>query len=922
VKSALVIAYYFPPIGGAGAQRPAKLVRYLPEHGYEPIVITGPGSSIGRWTPADETLSNEIGGAEVLRVPGPEPAGSDGWPARAERWLGRRSDWAKWWVSGVFDVGRSVSSPDVIYSWMSPYESAAAAALLAAELGRPWIADLGDPWALDEMMVFPTAVHRLRELGRMRRLLGSAAAVIMSTPEAVRRVKTAFPELRAKPIVAIPNGFDSADFAGIDVKPRADDAFRIVHTGYLHTELGRQQRRTASIHRMLGGEARGVDILTRSHVYLLRALDRLVARRPELAEHIELHLAGVLSGTDRSVAATSDMVRMHGYLPHAQSIELLLSADLLFLPMQNLEHGRRSSTVPGKTYEYVASGRPILAAIPDGDARTILETAGNAFICRPDDVDGMAAVVEEQVDRKAASKDGAHAIRRDAVDRFEYRNLAVRTAGLFDSVAELYADPHTLAPTVKVPSRQAPAPRRRRTVLHLAYHFPPIGGAGAQRSLKFVRYLSSFDFDSIVITGSGESGGRWTPADETLTREVERANVIVRVPGPEPSVAEGWTARGERWLSLQSAWSRWWTDGVVRAGTELEGVDAIMASMSPYETAEAAMALSARLGKPWIAGLRDPWALDEMTLFPTGLHRRNELRRMRRALASSSAIVVTTAEAVTRIRETFPELRTKPIVSIPNGFDATDFVVEVPERRDGVFRIVHTGYLHTELGEQQRRTARLRRLLGGDPLAADIFTRSHVYLLEALQQLVERRPELESRVELHLAGVLSPADVELATQSPVVRLHGYVSHAEAVALIRSADLLFLPMQDLPEGHRSSTVPGKTYEYLASGRPVLGAIPAGDAHDILKAAGNAHLCRPADTAAILDGLEAEVDRWLAGTPPPAPPAELLARFERRHLTAQLAALMERVVALEHLDGVGVEPVEPVRPELADALRHVS
>ena len=101
---------------------------------------------------------------------------------------------------------------DLIYAWMQPYESAAAAAALAQTSGKPWVADLGDPWALDEMMIFPTAAHRRRELTRMRKLLGTASAVVMSTPEAAARLRRAFPEMRDIPVIAIPNGFDPHDF--------------------------------------------------------------------------------------------------------------------------------------------------------------------------------------------------------------------------------------------------------------------------------------------------------------------------------------------------------------------------------------------------------------------------------------------------------------------------------------------------------------------------------------------------------------------------------------------------------------------------------------------------------------------------------------------------------------------------------------
>jgi glycosyltransferase involved in cell wall biosynthesis len=890
MKRVLLLAYYFPPIGGAGAQRPVKFVRHLPGLGYEPIVVTGPGDSIGRWTPADETLTADIPPeTQVVRVPGPEPQGAGTWSARwgsrAERWLGLPSAWSRWWISGAVEVGLQYDDVDVVYSWMSPYDSAEAALRLSKAIGKPWVADLGDPWALDEMMVFPSGLHRLQELGRMRRLLASAAAIVMSTPEAVVRVRSTFPELASKLIVAIPNGFDANDFEE-PVSARDDGVFRIVHTGYLHTELGRQQRRTAALHRFLGGETRGVDIMTRSHVYLLQAISRLVEEDASLADRIEVHLAGVLSQSDRDVAAVSPVVRVAGYLSHADSIRLMRSADLLFLPMQNLPPGRRSTTVPGKTYEYLAAGRPILAAIPDGDAREILQAAGNAVICAPNDVDGMAELIRKQLH---AERLPAPQTADPRAELFEYEKIATRLASVFDRAVE-----EEVRPTV--PSRGVPVaePARRRTVLHLAYYFPPIGGAGAQRSLKFVRYLPDFGYDADVVTGPGELEGRWTPTDTTLNEELPRDTRVRRVRGPEPTASEGWSGRAERWLGVRSAWSRWWVREAARTAGQTSDFEVIMASMSPYDSAEAAARVAKAAGRPWIAGLRDPWALDEMMVFPSNLHRRLELRRMRKALASAAAIVTTTPEAASAVKHAFPELASKPIVSIPNGFDANDFEGPAAARDDGVFRIVHTGYLHTELGRQQRRTAALRRFLGGETRGVDIMTRSHVYLLQAISRLIAEDSSLADRIEVHLAGVLSESDREIAAMSPVVRLSGYVSHAESIGLMRSADLLFLPMQNLPPGRRSTTVPGKTYEYLASGRPILAAIPEGDAREILQAAGNAMICAPDDVEGMVDGLRAQVQRWSEGQPTAAPKAEVLARFERRKLTEDLARALDDIL----------------------------
>jgi glycosyltransferase involved in cell wall biosynthesis len=169
-----------------------------------------------------------------------------------------------------------------------------------------------------------------------------------------------------------------------------------------------------------------------------------------------------------------------------------------------------------------------------------------------------------------------------------------------------------------------------------------------------------------------------------------------------------------------------------------------------------------------------------------------------------------------------------------------------------------------------------------------------VYLLQAISRLIAEDASLADRVEVHLAGVLSDSDREVASLSPAVRLAGYLSHAESIALMRSSDLLFLPMQNLPPGRRSATVPGKTYEYLASGRPILAAIPDGDAREILSAAGNAVICAPNDVEGMVDGLRAQVQRWSEGQPTAAPKAEVLARFERRKLTEDLARALDDIL----------------------------
>ena len=243
-----------------------------------------------------------------------------------------------------------------------------------------------------------------------------------------------FPELGDRPVLAIPNGYEAADFAGAPVR-RNDGKFRIAHTGYLYAQLGERHRRTLRLRRVVGGEPQPVDILTRSHVFLLEAVERLLDAEPRLRDVLEVHLAGVLSEADRRVAERSAAVRLHGFVSHAESLELMRGADLLFLPMHDMPQGGRARVVPGKTYEYLAAGRPILAAVPDGDARDLLGRAGGSLLVRPADVDGIEAALRESLRRFEAGEQ-APVPRPGVVEEFEYERLAARLAGVFDGLLE------------------------------------------------------------------------------------------------------------------------------------------------------------------------------------------------------------------------------------------------------------------------------------------------------------------------------------------------------------------------------------------------------------------------------------------------------------------------------------------------------
>jgi glycosyltransferase involved in cell wall biosynthesis len=434
-------------------------------------------------------------------------------------------------------------------------------------------------------------------------------------------------------------------------------------------------------------------------------------------------------------------------------------------------------------------------------------------------------------------------------------------------------------------------------VLILAYHFPPMGGGGVQRNAKFARYLPQLGWQPLVVTGPGRSLDRWSPTDETLLADVPAQVEVHRLEGAEPPPATRRRAAVERRLMRPSAVARWWMDGALRLGARVGGTaDVLYASLVPYETADPAAKLARQLNIPWVADLQDPWALDEMWLYPSGVHRRRDMARMRSVLATAAAIVMNTPEARKRLLDHFPELGARVVVSIPNGFDTSDFAAPPPApRTDGKFRIVHTGALHTDQGLRLKRTRLARRVLGGTYAPVNVLTRSHVQLLAAIERLATAAPELRSNIEVVLAGRSTPVDRETSRQHPYVSMPGYLSHAETIALMRGADLLFLPMHDLEPPRRAGLVPGKTYEYLAAGRPILAAVPDGDARELLEEAGNALICWPADTDAIADAIATQIAMRRAGLPMPAPAPEVLARYERRRQTADLADVLSRVTA---------------------------
>jgi glycosyltransferase involved in cell wall biosynthesis len=443
-------------------------------------------------------------------------------------------------------------------------------------------------------------------------------------------------------------------------------------------------------------------------------------------------------------------------------------------------------------------------------------------------------------------------------------------------------------------------PSSMRKILFIAYHFPPAGGGGVQRSLKFVKYLPESGYLPVVLTIEAPDDRRWTPTDQALLDEVPEAVKVHRVAIPDEVHVPGKLERAAReLLGMRSRFGQAWMSRVIEAGTRIaeeEKPDLIFVTMSPFDGADASAEISRRTGIPWVADLRDPWALDEFQLHRTRWHRALEKSQMAKSLESAALVIMNTPESARRVKDALPRLRSNKVVSLTNGYDASDFSGEVEPIGGGKFNIVHSGYFHAESGLIERARQRQYRLLGRTVPGVERLPRSHYYLLAAFEQWLKESPEIAETIRVHCVGVLSKADQALIDNSPakaIFACSGYLNHAECLRYVRGAELLFLPMHKMPQGMKAGLVPGKTYEYMAAGRPVLATLPESDARDFLEKAGTGVFARPGDVAGMLEALKEQYSKWQSGRSTGAWDADYVRRFERRNLTLDLAGFLDQI-----------------------------
>jgi glycosyltransferase involved in cell wall biosynthesis len=401
-----------------------------------------------------------------------------------------------------------------------------------------------------------------------------------------------------------------------------------------------------------------------------------------------------------------------------------------------------------------------------------------------------------------------------------------------------------------------------RRVLLLSYHFPPLGGGGVQRWVKHVKFLPDSGWEPIVLTtrSSAYHARDATlngdlPEDLTVLRARELQwghrlrSALVRLGLPAPRVLAGWPDARAGWIP----------DATRQALAAVRHRrPAVMVSTSPAVSAHVVGLLVARVtGIPWIADFRDefvhnPWPDPKPSLVGAAD------RRLEAAICRAARRVLVTADAAQIVGAPVGDPKR---ITLTNGVDLDDLSGVVATPPDDRLRLSFVGSLYREIDLKP--------------------------VLAALRRLSVRGAIDPAVCEVRVVGNVGVPDLD-AGPVPVVRT-GYVDHAGALEEMARAGALvcYVPPQGNP-------TPGKIFEYLASGPPVLCVTtPENSAWRLVEDLRAGICADPRDHTGIEAAIATLYEEWRAGRlrNPPAVRDAVLARFSREKLARDLARILD-------------------------------
>jgi glycosyltransferase involved in cell wall biosynthesis len=437
-----------------------------------------------------------------------------------------------------------------------------------------------------------------------------------------------------------------------------------------------------------------------------------------------------------------------------------------------------------------------------------------------------------------------------------------------------------------------------RKVLILSYFYPPIGGAGVQRTVKFAKFLPEFGFLPIVVAGRGFETG--LPEDPTLLKEVTNIKTYnVHLLSIEKKLNNFLSGSLGRWTNTTlSGWMKAARRTMDEAIKE-EKPDLLFVTTSPFSAARIISSIAIKYKIPWVLDMRDPWALDPISSYPTRFHFFYSLKNMKRACTQANAVIMNTPGAVLAAKKIFSDISPKKFYCIPNGWDKEDF--HKIGRKINHFRkpmkIVHTGLFHTKGAIKKRKKIKAISLVNYSLSGLNLLTRTPNYLFAAYRKLIDEKKVKSNEVKFLFAGMTTEEDRTLVKNYKLescVEFTGYLKHNQSMSLLQKADVLFLPLHEIDDNRDPLIVPGKTYEYMATGKPILACVPKGDAHDYVLKSGLGYISNPSDVDHIADVLFNLLEQH--NTPAGIKTNrndQFISKFERKRLTQKLSKVFENV-----------------------------
>ena len=425
-------------------------------------------------------------------------------------------------------------------------------------------------------------------------------------------------------------------------------------------------------------------------------------------------------------------------------------------------------------------------------------------------------------------------------------------------------------------------------MLMIAAAFPPTGGSGVQRPAKFAKYLPAFGW-SPIVWASGRMHG--LPEDATLLADLpsevtihrwnrglamrrwqrrlrglgDRVAGLSRITQAVDWRVESWIA-DRAWPDDCAAWAKT-SVAPLRRLIRGEGVDAIYSTYSPASNHLLALDLKTATHRPWIADFRDLWT-DECRYDEVAPDRRRADRELEQTILEKADVVIGVSPRQTEILAGHVPSQRAKFVTMTNGFDPDDFRSPCREKTDEAgarFVLAYVG--------------RFDRY------------RVNAVLLDGFRRFATLLGPERDRFVFRVVGHATEDTRAKVTETGLpCEFTGPVQHAEAIREMTEADALLVSTADSGP-NADSVIVGKTFEYLASGRPILCVGPRdGECERIVRSC-KAGLTVSFDAPAIAAALNTLFDGWRSGRPLGGCAADRLEPYSRATLTRRLAQLLD-------------------------------